>query len=96
MVRSPLALTHPTNAMLPEIVELMATSNNVINVGFVPQDDKDSAELFGRAVTCTPRPASTYAIHSSVFSKGQSGKTTVYAVCVVCRNADGEADGCWL
>jgi mannose-6-phosphate isomerase class I len=57
----------------------MATSNNVLNVGFVPQSEKDSAELFGRAVTCTPRPAETFFLESTAFSKG-GGKTVVYHV----------------
>ncbi|ORY20918.1 putative mannose-6-phosphateisomerase [Naematelia encephala] len=61
-----------------EIVELMAASDNVLNVGFTPE--KDSTSLVARTVSGTPHTPADLKLKSQSFSKGSKGHTTVYAV----------------
>ncbi|WVF69655.1 mannose-6-phosphate isomerase, class I [Kwoniella sp. CBS 6097] len=62
-----------------EIVELMAISDNVLNVGFTPDSDKDDPSLVSKTVTCTPKTPSDLILKSTEFSKSTTGKTTVYS-----------------
>ncbi|ODO07888.1 mannose-6-phosphate isomerase, class I [Cryptococcus amylolentus CBS 6273] len=63
-----------------EIVELMAISDNVINVGFTGDDAKDDPSLVAEIVTCTPKAIEDLILDSQTFSKGKKGNTTVYSV----------------
>ncbi|OWT36573.1 mannose-6-phosphate isomerase, class I [Cryptococcus neoformans Bt1] len=62
-----------------EIVELMAISDNVLNVGFTPGGSKDDPSLVAKAVTCTPKAIKDLLLDSSKYSKSQNGRTTVYS-----------------
>ncbi|WRT64651.1 mannose-6-phosphate isomerase, class I [Kwoniella shivajii] len=62
-----------------EIVELMALSDNVLNVGFTPDEDKDDPSLVTSVVSCTPKTPSSLKLSSSKFSKSSTGATTVYS-----------------
>lgn len=64
--------------LTPEIVELMAASDNVLNVGFTP--DKNSTKLVAKAITAKPMPAEEILLKKETYHKGQEGHTTVYAV----------------
>jgi mannose-6-phosphate isomerase len=61
-----------------EIVELMAASDNVLNVGFTP--DKNSTKLVAKAITAKPTPAEEILLKKQPYHKGKEGHTTVYAV----------------
>ena len=60
-----------------EIVELMAASDNVLNVGFTP--DKNSTKLVAQAITAKSSPASDLILKRQKFDKGQNGNTVVFA-----------------
>ncbi|KIR97804.1 mannose-6-phosphate isomerase, class I [Cryptococcus deuterogattii 2001/935-1] len=62
-----------------EIVELMAISDNVLNVGFTPRDSKDDPSLVAKAVTYTPKAVKDLLLDASQYSKSQNGRTTVYS-----------------
>ncbi|WVR04735.1 mannose-6-phosphate isomerase, class I [Kwoniella sp. DSM 27419] len=62
-----------------EIVELMAISDNVLNVGFTPDEDKDDPTLVTKTVTCSPKTPEELILKSQQFSKSKTGKTTVYS-----------------
>ena len=64
--------------LMAEIVELMAASDNVLNVGFTP--DKNSTKLVAKAITAKPIPADEILLKHEKYHKGQEGHTTVYAV----------------
>ncbi|WVW78319.1 mannose-6-phosphate isomerase, class I [Kwoniella bestiolae CBS 10118] len=63
-----------------EIVELMAISDNVLNVGFTPDSDKDDPSLVSKTVTCKSKTPQELKLDSKVFSKSQQGNTKVYNV----------------
>lgn len=60
-----------------EIVELMAASDNVLNVGFTP--DKNSTRLVAQAITATPTPSTDILLKREKYHKGKEGHTTVFA-----------------
>nr|XP_031858234.1 mannose-6-phosphate isomerase, class I [Kwoniella shandongensis]KAA5525306.1 mannose-6-phosphate isomerase, class I [Kwoniella shandongensis] len=62
-----------------DIVELMAISDNVLNVGFMPASEKDTISLVAQTVTCTPKSIPEIKLASQPFTKSSSGKTTVYS-----------------
>ncbi|WVO16652.1 mannose-6-phosphate isomerase, class I [Cryptococcus depauperatus] len=62
-----------------EIVELMAISDNVLNVGFTDDASKDDPSLVASAVTCTPKSINELFLSSQKFSKSKNGKTIVYS-----------------
>ncbi|KAK8847508.1 mannose-6-phosphate isomerase, class I [Kwoniella newhampshirensis] len=63
-----------------DIVELMAISDNVLNVGFMPSEEKDTVSLVAQTVTCTPKSIPEIKLDSQPFSsKSSTGKTTVYS-----------------
>ncbi|WWD00710.1 mannose-6-phosphate isomerase, class I [Kwoniella sp. B9012] len=63
-----------------EIVELMAISDNVLNVGFTPDEDKDDPSLVSQTVTCQSKTPTELKLISQVFSKSQKGQSKVYKV----------------
>ncbi|WWC86801.1 mannose-6-phosphate isomerase, class I [Kwoniella dendrophila CBS 6074] len=63
-----------------EIVELMAISDNVLNVGFTPDEDKDDPSLVGKTVTCQSKTPKELILNSNKFSKSNKGNTVVYQV----------------
>lgn len=63
-----------------EIVELMAASDNVLNVGFIPSEDKNSTSLVAKAITATPKSIPEIMLDSHKFVKSSTGNTTVYEV----------------
>ena len=60
-----------------EIVELMAASDNVLNVGFTP--DKNSTRLVAQAISATPTPSTDILLKREKYHKGREGHTTVFA-----------------
>ncbi|OCK73441.1 phosphomannose isomerase type I [Lepidopterella palustris CBS 459.81] len=61
-----------------DIIECMARSDNVLNTGFCPQADRDSLDVFLKALTFEPHNANKAILPSKDSDKG-SGKTVVYA-----------------
>jgi mannose-6-phosphate isomerase class I len=68
------------NNLCTEIVELMATSDNVMNLAFVPPSEKDDVNIFVDAVTCEPKPGEAYKIQRSKWAKSSGSGATVYKV----------------
>lgn len=62
-----------------DIVECMARSDNVINTGFCPRADRDSAELFTAALTFSPRSVDETILKAQKSDKGRQGYTMVLA-----------------
>lgn len=62
-----------------DIVECMARSDNVINTGFCPKADRDSAELFTAALKFSPKSGEEAMLKPKESTKGKSGKTKLYA-----------------
>ncbi|KAF7874032.1 hypothetical protein EAF04_002704 [Stromatinia cepivora] len=62
-----------------DIVECMARSDNVINTGFCPRADRDSAELFSAALTFSPLGKDDCILKPTLSSKGKKGRTKVLA-----------------
>ncbi|KAJ5764553.1 hypothetical protein N7533_003234 [Penicillium manginii] len=62
-----------------DVVECMARSDNVINTGFCPATDRDSVELFGKALSFIPHDAQGALLPRKKSDKGMYGKTDVYA-----------------
>lgn len=62
-----------------DIVECMARSDNVINTGFCPTQERDSVQLFGEALSFVPHDAQQALLPRRKSDKGLSGKTDVYA-----------------
>ncbi|WWC59583.1 mannose-6-phosphate isomerase, class I [Kwoniella dejecticola CBS 10117] len=63
-----------------EIVELMAISDNVLNVGFTPDSDKDDPSLVAQTVTHQSKSPDQLKLTSQKFSKSTQGNSTVYKV----------------
>jgi mannose-6-phosphate isomerase len=61
------------------IVECMARSDNVLNTGFCPRADRDSAELFTSALTFSPKSAEEAILKPKKSEKGANGHTKVLA-----------------
>jgi mannose-6-phosphate isomerase len=61
-----------------DIVECMARSNNVLNTGFCPAADRDSIELFARALTFAPHSRDDVALPRKPSARGRNGKTDVF------------------
>jgi mannose-6-phosphate isomerase len=57
----------------------MARSDNVLNTGFCPRADRDSVELFSKAITFSPNSASEAILKPEQSPKGIFGKTKVLA-----------------
>ncbi|KAJ9609779.1 hypothetical protein H2200_006107 [Cladophialophora chaetospira] len=58
-----------------DIVECMARSNNVINTGFCPRADRDSVDLFTRALTFKQHDPDEPILDRKQSDKGRNGKT---------------------
>jgi mannose-6-phosphate isomerase len=61
-----------------DIVECMARSNNVLNVGFCPTADRNSIDLFAKTLTFTPHSVDECLLPSEQFGRARQGKTKVY------------------
>ncbi|PLB34868.1 mannose-6-phosphate isomerase [Aspergillus candidus] len=62
-----------------DIVECMARSDNVLNVGFCPRADRDSVDLFTQALTFKPHSSQEAELPRKTSDKGLSGRTVEYA-----------------
>ena len=62
-----------------DIVECMARSDNVINIGFCPQADRDDIDLFTSSLTFFSQTAEDMSLPAMISDRSQSGKTKVYA-----------------
>ncbi|KAG7529927.1 hypothetical protein FFLO_05332 [Filobasidium floriforme] len=63
-----------------QIIELMATSDNVLNLGFVPAAEKDSVDLFIDAVTCEPKSGEEYKLSKQEWKLSSGAGATIYKV----------------
>lgn len=62
-----------------DIIECMARSDNVLNTGFCPRVDRDSAELFTQALTFKPHSSQEAELPGKKSEKGSNGRTIEYA-----------------
>lgn len=63
-----------------DIIECMARSNNVINTGFCPRADRDSADIFTSTLTFNPHDPDAAMLPPRPFDRASNkGKTTLYA-----------------
>ena len=58
----------------------MATSDNVLNLGFVPASEKDSVDLFIDAVTCEPKSGEEYKLSKQEWKLSSGAGATIYKV----------------
>jgi mannose-6-phosphate isomerase len=58
----------------------MATSDNVLNLGFVPAAEKDSVDLFIDAVTCEPKSGEDYKLSKQQWNLSSGAGATIYKV----------------
>ncbi|KAI6088362.1 mannose-6-phosphate isomerase [Hypoxylon rubiginosum] len=61
-----------------DIVECMARSNNVLNTGFCPPGDRNSADMFADTLTFKAHSRDDVYLPSQKSDKGKKGKTVVY------------------
>lgn len=62
-----------------DIIECMARSNNVLNTGFCPRADRDSIDLFTKALTFKQHDPDEPILKRHSSDKSANGKTTVFA-----------------
>ncbi|KFY44699.1 hypothetical protein V494_01366 [Pseudogymnoascus sp. VKM F-4513 (FW-928)] len=62
-----------------DIIECMASSDNVLNTGFCPIAERDSVELFSRALTFKPHSVREAKLPKKRSEKGMLDKTDEYA-----------------
>jgi len=60
------------------IIECMARSNNVLNTGFCPRADRNSAETFCASLTFIPHAAEEAILPDEKTDKSKNGKTKLY------------------
>lgn len=60
-----------------DIIECMARSNNVLNTGFCPRAERNSADLFCSCLTFAPHSAEECMLRGDAYD-GSKGKTQVY------------------
>ncbi|CAG9989241.1 unnamed protein product [Clonostachys byssicola] len=61
-----------------DIVECMARSNNVLNVGFCPHADRDNADLFTETLSFGPNTKGDVTLPRQKSNAGVKGRTSVY------------------
>lgn len=62
-----------------DIVECMASSDNMLEAGFCPSAEKDDVSLFTQALTFSPSSPEEARLSSKPSDKGTNGKTRIYA-----------------
>lgn len=60
------------------IVECMARSNNVLNVGFCPSADRNNVDMFAKTLTFKAHSREDVVLPSQKSERSASGKTSVY------------------
>ncbi|KAI1296989.1 RmlC-like cupin domain-containing protein [Xylaria venustula] len=61
-----------------DIVECMARSNNVLNVGFCPPADRNNVDTFANTLTFKAHSKDDVILPSTKFDKSKNGKTVAY------------------
>ena len=61
-----------------DIIECMARSNNVLNTGFCPSAERNSADLFVSCLTFNPHSPAECMLTAQPYKGSKSSKTTVY------------------
>lgn len=61
-----------------DIIECMARSNNVLNTGFCPRAERNSADLFTSTLTFKPHDPKSCMLYGESYKKSKNGKTQVY------------------
>ena len=61
------------------IIECMARSNNMLNVGFCPSVERNNADLFLASLTFKPHTPADALLPSEIFDRCRNGKTKLYA-----------------
>jgi len=61
-----------------DIIECMARSNNVLNTGFCPRGERNSAELFCSCLTFAPHTAEDCKLPGQKYKGSKDGKTLIF------------------
>ncbi|THY75690.1 mannose-6-phosphate isomerase [Aureobasidium pullulans] len=61
-----------------DIIECMARSDNVLNTGFCPQAERNSADLFTSTLTFKPHDPESCMLRGESYDRSKNGKTQVY------------------
>jgi len=61
-----------------DIIECMARSNNVLNTGFCPRGDRNSADLFCKCLTFKPHNREDCIVEPEKYSGSKSGETLLF------------------
>ncbi|KAI1260356.1 RmlC-like cupin domain-containing protein [Xylariaceae sp. FL1019] len=61
-----------------DIVECMARSNNVLNVGFCPSADRNNVDMFANTLTFKSHSEKDVVLPSEKAQRGKKGKTVIY------------------
>ena len=72
-----LAAASPLTIILVDIIECMATSDNVLNAGFVPPSSRQT-RTFVDSLAYDALPASAFALPRTPYKKSRRGKTVAY------------------
>lgn len=62
-----------------DIIECMARSNNVLNTGFCPRAERNSAKMFVETLTFAPHSKKDAILPSKPYKGSKNGKTVIYA-----------------
>ena len=62
-----------------DIIECMARSNNMLNVGFCPTVERNSIDLFLASLTFQPHTSRDALLPAQIFNRCRNGKTKVYS-----------------
>lgn len=62
-----------------DIIECMARSNNVLNVGFCPRAERSNIDMFCSCLTFSPHGAEECMLRPTAYGKSKNGKTKVFS-----------------
>lgn len=62
-----------------DIIECMARSNNVLNTGFCPRAERNSADMFVKTLTFKPHSPKEAMLAPEPYNGSKNGKTVIYA-----------------
>jgi len=62
-----------------DIIECMARSNNVLNVGLCPRSSRDNVELFCSCLTFTPHTPEDCMLKKQPYKRSKQSKTSLYS-----------------
>ena len=62
-----------------DIIECMARSNNMLNVGFCPTVERNNIDLFLASLTFRPHTSKDALLPVEIFNRCRNGKTKIYS-----------------